>query len=98
MPEFLEAAGWAFAEAALVNMNETACTRLQLMNRAGSTWERALEASDALQKTVLGELLSTDSQPFRIAMNLAYKPLMEELVLGNITSVLGKKYWKTLLP
>lgn len=91
LPEFLEAAGWAFAEAALVNMNETACTRLQLMNRAGSTWERALEASDALQKTVLGELLSTDSQPFRIAMNLAYKPLMEELVLGNITDRTRKK-------
>lgn len=85
LPEFLDAAGWAFAEAALINQSLAAQDRLKILTKAEEIWQRALEASDSLHKTELGELLRSDSQPFRIALNIAYLPLMKAMVAGNVT-------------
>lgn len=84
-PEYLEAAGWAFAEAGLANAAEPEVTRLELLDKADESWQHALKAYDGLEYTNSPERWRDDSRPFRLALNLAYTPLMRAIVCGDAT-------------
>lgn len=86
LPEFLAASGWAFAESAMVDRDAPFKKRMARLDEAELIWGRALEASDSLYTTELGKYLSTDTQPYRIALNLASLPVMRGLVRGTITA------------
>jgi hypothetical protein len=96
MPVFLDAAGWAFAESGIVQDNLSAQQRVQLLCRAESSWERALELQTYMDQTILLDS-SDDIQTFRLALNLAFTPIMKSLVVGNVTqSVRERAFADTL--
>lgn len=90
-PEYLEAAGWAFAEAAIANSRDSEIARLDLLEKADASWQHALRMYDGLELTEEPGRWRDDSKPFRIALNLAYTPIMRALVLGDITDETRRK-------
>jgi len=85
MPEYLNVAGWSFAEAALAQQNATAVSRVELIERAEEVWTRAM-----VSQLQLADLEQTGnrmevSAPHRLALNLAFTPLMKSIVVGNVT-------------
>lgn len=97
LPRFSDAAGWAYAEAALTMSHETSANRVQLLSAAEKIWERSLEQSDALLRSSGSDWMYEDSTPFRTALNLAYVQMMKSLVVGNVTdSVRSRTFADTL--
>lgn len=85
MPRYLDVAGWSAAEAGLVRSDRPAVERAALIDRARRSWERALSAQQSVNETEGLEWLREDSATFRLALNLAYVPVMQALVAGNVT-------------
>ena len=90
-PEYLEAAGWAFAESALANDSMSTHARLDLLDRADANWKLALQAYDSMELTEYAEKWRDDSRPFRLALNIAYTPIVRSIVLGDITDETRRK-------
>lgn len=90
-PEYLEAAGWAFAEAAIASAREPEMVRLDLLQKADESWQRALKMYDGLELTDSPERWRDDSKPFRLALNLAYTPIMRAIVCGDVTDETRRK-------
>lgn len=85
LPRYLEAAGWAAAEAALVGYDMEAAKRHELLRDAEDAWERALTAQQNINESEAHQWLREASAPFRMALDLAHLPLMKALVAGDIT-------------
>lgn len=90
-PEYLESAGWAFAEAAIANSHESEMARLDLLQKADESWQRAIKMYDGLELTEHAERWRDDSKPFRLALNLAYTPIMRAIVCGDVTDETRRK-------
>lgn len=84
-PMHLHAAGWAAAEAALALTDRSASYRNQLMEQAKRNWEEALETQLSLHHDPEREWLLEDSEPYRLALDIAHAPLMQAIVAGNVT-------------
>lgn len=85
MPDFLDAAGWAYAEAALASKSQTTVERIEGAAKAESAWLRALV--NELDLSAIrddGDVADHDT-PHRLAMNLAYLPLIKSIIVGNVT-------------
>lgn len=96
-PRYLNAAGWAAAEAALVQASSSALHRVRLIDQATDCWERALIAQEQIHQSEAHEWAREESAPYRLALNLAFAPLMKSLAVGNITdSILEKTFADTL--
>lgn len=85
LPKYLDAAGSAYAEAALVLKNETAISRVGVMSLAEACWERSIRTSQRLAEDEAARALFEDSDQYRAALNIAYAPLMKALIVGNVT-------------
>jgi hypothetical protein len=85
MPRYLNAAGWAAAEAALVQDNTATLHRMNLLDQAADCWQRALVAQEQLHQSEQHEWARENSAPYRYALNLAFVPLMKALSAGTIT-------------
>ena len=83
--EYLESAGGAFAEAALANSEMRVKKRLEILDKADECYMRAIRAYDGQEKTDFADIFRDDSKPFRLALNLAYTPLIRSIVLGDVT-------------
>jgi len=84
MPRYLDAAGWAYAEAGLALSEDTAEHRVQLVAGAERVWSKALVNHLDLgrrygEKWTLGEDLS-----HRLALNIAFAPLIKSIIVGNV--------------
>jgi hypothetical protein len=91
MPGYLTVAGWAAAEAALVQRNQSTAKRMQLIDQAVSSWERAMISQEQINRDSDHEWLLEDDALYRQALNLAFVPLMKSLVAGNITGAAHEK-------
>lgn len=83
IPQYLVAAGSAYYEAALTQDQASTTDRMHLLDRAETSWTRALEIQ-------LGHIESSPwtvdvADPYRTALDLARLPLMRGLVAGDIT-------------
>lgn len=85
LPDFLDAAGWAYAESALSDSELSAIEKVDRLSIAEMNWQRALQSVDSMNGSELGDLIISDSQPFRLALNIAYLPLMKAIAVGNVT-------------
>lgn len=85
LPRYLDAAGWAYAEAGLVLESESATTRIELLEAAEQCWEQSLQADRAIMDQPSLHEAYEDTTPYRTALNLAYTPLMKSIILGNVT-------------
>lgn len=85
LPRYLDAAGWAFAESALTQKNLPSVERMRLMEQANRAWERGLRSQQEFDDEEHREWLSDYTDSFRLALNLAYAPLMQSVIAGNVT-------------
>lgn len=86
MPRYLDAAGWAYAESALAQSNKPTLERTHLMQRATVCWEKALRSQHEFDTDIHREWLSDHVDSFRLALNLAYAPLMHAIIAGDVTA------------
>lgn len=91
LPDFLDAAGWAYAESALSDDSLSAVEKVHRLSSAEASWQRALHAVDSLRGSTLGDLIISDSQAFRLALNLSYTPLMKAIAVGNVTDTVRRR-------
>ena len=85
LPRYLDAAGWAYAEAGLALKSESTVGRVELVIAGESCWAEALQKEQFLLDGQAPQDLFEDAASYRTAMNLAYAPLMKSIIIGNIT-------------
>jgi len=91
MPRFLDAAGWAYAEAGLALSGDTAEHRVQLLIEAERMWSRALVNDLDLGRRYEERWTTNENMSHRLALNLAYAPLMKSIVVGNVADSVREK-------
>ncbi|HEU5122267.1 MAG TPA: hypothetical protein VFT59_05485 [Candidatus Saccharimonadales bacterium] len=85
LPRYLNVAGWASAEAALVQEERSTVHRMALVDQAEACWERALRGQEQLSQSETHQWAHEDSASYRFALNLAFTPLMKALIAGSVT-------------
>lgn len=86
MPRFLDAAGWAYAEAGLALNDASAEHRVRLVKEAERVWHRALVNDLDLSRRHSGEEASNEDMSHRLALNLAFAPLVKSIIVGNVAT------------
>lgn len=84
LPRYLSAAGWAAAEAALVQPERSASYRNSLLEDANDCWLRALEQQLEWNIGDKPHLIEY-SAPFHFALDIAHLPLLQAMVSGDVT-------------
>lgn len=85
LPEYLDVAGWAAAEVAIVDASPGVAAREGLLESAERCWSRALAAQEMFNRSDAPDYFKEADVPYRLALNLAYVPLMKALVRGDVT-------------
>lgn len=93
LPTYLDAAGWAYAEAGLASTESTTVERVARVAKAEALWQQSLEYQTAMRE-YLGDIDTTEVEGYRTAVNLACAPLIKSIIIGNVQeevlrSVLG---------
>ncbi|MFZ1361241.1 MAG: hypothetical protein WAS27_04440 [Candidatus Saccharimonadales bacterium] len=91
LPDYLNAGGWAAAEAGLVCDNLDAVSRIDLLNTAEYCWETALTNQETLRHNTDHSYLNEDTDQFRIALNLAFAPIMKSIIVGDVTRTVRER-------
>jgi hypothetical protein len=97
LPRFLDAAGWAYAEAGLANDQAPTTERVQLVMKAEKLWEESLALYRDFEVSEYAEWFTEDSKPFRTALNLAYAPIMKSIIVGNVTDSVRERTFSDTL-
>lgn len=97
LPRYLDAAGWAFAESALTQSHRPAVERTHLVSQAEDCWQRALLSQQEFDDGEHREWLSEYTDSFRIALNLAYTPLMHAIIAGDVTEATRERVFADTL-
>jgi hypothetical protein len=84
MPRFLDAAGWAYAEAGLALSDDSAGHRVQLITAAERIWHRALTNDLDLGRRYQERWTLNEDMSHRLALNLAFAPLIKSIIVGNV--------------
>jgi hypothetical protein len=95
-PEYLDTAGWAAVESALVDESADTIARLRLIESAEQCWERAIMAQADINERLPDDEVEDDST-FRLALNLAFTPIMKALVVGNVTTSVREQVFADVL-
>ena len=90
MPRFLDAAGWAYAEAGLAMNNDSAERRVLLVKEAERAWHRALVNDLDLGRRYHEKWTKNDDTSHRLALNLAFAPLIKSIIVGNVADSVRK--------
>lgn len=96
MPRYLAVAGWAAAEAALVQTDLSTHRRLALLDASVDCWERAARNQMLLNKGDKPYLVE-HSAPFRFALDIATAPLLKGIVLGDVSDPIQESVFKDCL-
>jgi hypothetical protein len=97
MPRFLDAAGWAYAEAGLALDKDSTVHRMQLIKKAEQAWHRALVNDLDIGRRYKEQRISDEESGHRLALNLAYTPLMKSIIVGNVTDSVRETVFKDTL-
>lgn len=84
LPRYLTVAGWAAAEAALVQTAASSQRRLNLLDEAVDCWDRAARNQMLLNQGDRPYMVE-HSTPYRLAMDIATAPLLKGIVLGDVS-------------
>lgn len=84
LPVYLDAAGWAYAEAGIASQSLTTVERVDLIGKAESIWARGIVNGLAIGEHFGGEHRYQDNEGHRLALNLAFVPLMKSIAIGNV--------------
>lgn len=95
LPTYQNAAGWAYAEAALSLASEPAKYRMSLLDAAEEQWELSLQTSHSLDQSDIR--LCDRADMLHTALHLAYVPVMKALVAGNVTDATRERVFASTL-
>ena len=95
MPQYLDVAGWAFAESSLVRRSIPVAERLMLLDKTESCWQRTLDAYDKLNARSIS--LEESIAPYRVATNLAFLPLMKSIIEGDVSEEVRERVFGDVL-
>jgi len=85
MPRFLDAAAWAYAEAALVIEGSTV-DAVNLVSRAEDLWVQSLSTHKDIESGEYADVYEYEYiDTYRTALNLAYAPVLKSMLVGNVT-------------
>ena len=84
LPTYLDAAGWAYAEAGIASRDLSTVERIELLHKAERLWAQGLVNSISIGEKFGPELQYGENEGHRIALNLAFAPLMKSLIVGNV--------------
>ncbi len=85
MPRFLDASASAYSEIALHDSMRTKEERLMLVDKAQRIWTDALKTESKIQSSEYSALFDEVEMQYRLALSLAFVPLMRAIVDGNVT-------------
>lgn len=91
LPDYLNAGGWAAAEAGLVCSDLPTVERMGLLTTAESCWQQALHNQEILAYDATKEYMSDFTDQYRLALNLAFTPIMKSIIAGNVTKKIREK-------
>lgn len=97
MPDYLNVAAWSAVEAALVDDERQSIDRIALVTSAESLWKRALTHQELINHDAQLEYLHEDVASYRIALNIAYVPLIKSLIVGNIVPKVREQVFGDIL-
>lgn len=86
MPRFLDSAAWAYAEIAMYDSSRDKIERLDLLARSHELWETALEREIQLSSYEYSAVFEEPDSPYRVATSIAFAPLMNALVSGDVNA------------
>lgn len=95
-PKHLNTAGWCAAEASLVDDTVPTVDRMNLLQSAEVCWERALSAQEEMNAGLDSHEVEDDAS-FRLALNIAFTPLMKAMVVGNVTGPIREQVFADVL-
>lgn len=84
LPVYLDAGGWAYAEAGLGRQSISTVERVGLVAKAEHMWERSLVNTASISNILESPEPYGDDGGHRTALNLAFAPLMKSIIVGNI--------------
>ncbi|HET8991415.1 MAG TPA: hypothetical protein VFN31_00060 [Candidatus Saccharimonadales bacterium] len=83
LPEYLAAAGSAVVEAAIVQSDRPTAYRLDLLEKGMDCWRRAISNQVSINASPEPDLASYEP-PHRVALDIAFLPLIKDMVFGEI--------------
>jgi len=84
LPTYLDAAGWAYAEAGLAAHAASTVERVELVEKAEKLWAHSLVNAINISEAFGSEYRYDDNEGHRTALNLAYAPLIKSIIVGNV--------------
>jgi len=91
LPTYLNAAGWAYAEAGLALHSSSAVDRIELVHKAEHSWQRALVNEASIGEQYDGIYKYGENEGHRTALNLAFAPLIKSIIVGNVNSTVLRR-------
>lgn len=91
LPTYLDAAAWAHAELGLADTTSSAADRMEHIIQAEELWGQAARTELQLQSGEHAELFYDTASAYRLALPLAYTPLMKSIIVGNVTDDIRKQ-------
>lgn len=96
-PNYLNVAGWAYLEAAISGYDRESLTRLELVDKAELAWQNCLETLEVQPRFHPENGLNDFSDSYRIALNIAYTPLVKSIISGDVTEAVREKVFADTL-
>ncbi|HEY8992802.1 MAG TPA: hypothetical protein VIM37_03045 [Candidatus Microsaccharimonas sp.] len=90
LPTYLDAAGWAYAEAGLVSHATPTLERVALINKAEHLWQVSLVNGTSMGEQYDSTYKYGENEGHRTALNLAFAPLLKSIVVGSVSPKLMK--------
>lgn len=84
LPNYLEAAGWAYAEAGITSQSLSTVERVELVGKAERLWARGLVNTVNIGEALGPQYQFGENEGHRIALNLAFAPLMKSIIVGDV--------------
>jgi hypothetical protein len=94
MPTYIDAAAWSYAELAMFQTSLPQEDRLIFLQKADSLWSSALHRQVQFETTPYSAIFDEHDESYRIATSLAFVPLMESLIHGDVDSATRRAVMK----
>lgn len=85
MPQLKDAAAWAYSESGLLDTSASTVERIQRVTTAEQLWGEALKTEAHIQSSEYSAVFIEPDAQYRIALALAYTPLVKSIIIGNVT-------------
>jgi hypothetical protein len=88
LPRFKDAAAWAYVEAGLMNTDLSTVERVGKVTEAERQWSEALGIEAQIQSSEYSAVFDEPDTQYRLALALAYAPLIKSIIIGNVTDTI----------